>query len=48
MEMDLNGSRIIAEKWTENGIVYMMLYLYDEQGAQIGLMYCTSQYAVDV
>ena len=29
----MNGSQIIAEKWTESGIEYMMLYLYDEQGA---------------
>ena len=44
----MNGSQIIAEKWTENSIEYMMLYLYDEQGAPIGLMYRTSQYAADV
>jgi len=47
-EFILNGSQIIAEKWTENSIEYMMLYLYDEQGAPIGLMYRTSQYAADV
>ena len=44
----LSGSRIIAETWTQSGIEYLMYYLYDENGAPIGLQYRTSDYASQV
>ena len=44
----LNGTQIIAETWTQSGIEYLMYYLYDENGAPIGLQYRTSDYAAQV
>ena len=41
----LNGTQIIAETWTQSGIEYLMYYLYNENGAPIGLHYRTSNYA---
>ena len=44
----LNGTQIIAETWTQSGIEYLMYYLYDENGAPIGLQYRTSDYESQV
>ena len=41
----LNGSQILAEKWTQNNVEYVLVYIYDETGAPIGLKYRTSNYA---
>jgi len=43
----LNGSQIVAETWTQNGIEYMLRYIYDESGAPIGMKYRTSQQAAE-
>ncbi len=37
----LNGSQVVAEQWGNN----LLLYLYDENGAPIGLGYRTTEYA---
>ena len=42
-EYVLNGSQIVAETWTQNGIEYMLRYVYDESGSPIGMKYRTSQ-----
>ena len=39
----LNGSQIVSESWEDKLIVY----LYDASGAPIGMMYRTTNYAVD-
>ena len=44
-EYILNGSQILAEKWTQNNVEYVLVYIYDETGAPIGLKYRTSNYA---
>ena len=38
----------MGEHWVQNGIEYLLLYLYDENGAPIGLHYRTSNYASSV
>ena len=38
----------MGERWVQNGIEYLLLYLYDENGAPIGLHYRTSNYASQV
>ena len=44
----LHGSQITAEMWTQNNVEYLLYYLYDENGAPIGLQYRTSNYASGV
>ena len=44
----LNGNQIVRETWTESGIEHMLVYLYDEKGAPVGLRYRTSTYEEDV
>ena len=44
-EYILNGSQILAETWYQSGVAYLLVYLYDETGAPIGLKYRTSNYA---
>ena len=46
-EYVLNGSQIVAETWTQNGIEYMLRYVYDESGSPIGMKYRTSQQAAE-
>lgn len=41
----LNGSQIVTETWTQNNVEYVIVYLYDESGAPIGMQYRTSEYA---
>ena len=41
----LNGSQIVTESWTQSGVEYFIVYLYDESGAPIGMQYRTSNYA---
>ena len=43
-EYILDGSRIVAEKWGNN----LLVYLYDEAGSPIGLKYRTSSYSEGV
>ena len=38
----------MGERWVQNGIEYLLLYLYDENGAPIGLHYRTSDYESQV
>ena len=38
----------MAEMWTQNNVEYLLYYLYDENGAPIGLQYRTSNYASGV
>jgi len=47
-EYILNGSQIVAEKWTQNGVEHMMVFLYDENGAPVGLRYRNSTYSQNV
>ena len=44
-EYILDGSCIVAEKWVENNVEYMMVFLYDDAGSPIGFLYRTSAYA---
>ncbi len=44
-EYVLDGSRIVAEKWVENNVEYMMVFLYDDAGSPVGFLYRTSEYA---
>ena len=44
-EYIVNGSQILAEKWTQNGMQYMMVYVYDENGAPIGIKYRDDTYS---
>jgi len=44
----LEGSKILAETWTKNGVDYLLVFLYDENGAPIGMKYRTSAYTEDV
>ena len=39
----LNGTQIVAEEWGDK----LLVYLYDASGAPIGMMYRTTNYAVD-
>lgn len=41
---NINSSQIIAEKWENN----LLIYIYDEAGSPIGLMYRNSTYASSV
>ena len=41
----LNGSQIVTESWVQSGVEYVLVYLYDELGAPIGMQYRTSNYA---
>ena len=41
----LDGSQITAEIWTQNGVEYLLYYLYDETGSPLGMQYRTSNYA---
>ena len=41
----LNGSQILAETWTQNGVEHLLIFVYDENGSPIGLKYRTSSYA---
>lgn len=41
----LNGSQIVTESWVQNNVEYVIVYLYDESGAPIGMQYRTSNYA---
>ena len=41
----LDGSQITAEMWTQNGVEYLLYYLYDETGSPLGMQYRTSNYA---
>jgi len=43
----LNGTQIIGETWTSYGTEYLLLYIYDETGAPIGIKYRTSAYAAN-
>jgi len=43
-EYILNGSQILAEKWKIGSTEYLLIFLYDESGAPIGLKYRTSVY----
>ncbi len=47
-EYILDGSCIVAEKWVENNVEYMMVFLYDDAGSPIGFLYRTSAYAKGV
>ena len=44
-EYILDGAQIVAEKWVENNVEYMMVFLYDDVGSPIGFLYRTSEYA---
>jgi len=41
----VDGSRIVAESWTENGVEHFLVFIYDEMGAPIALKYRTGTYA---
>ncbi len=45
----LNGSQIVTESWIQssagNDVEHVIVYLYDESGAPIGMQYRTSNYA---
>ena len=45
-EYTLRGSLIMSEKWTQNNVEHLLMYLYDETGSPIGLQYRNSSYAV--
>ena len=47
-EYILNGSQIIAEKITEGSMEHLLVYVYDEAGSPIGLIYRNSTYASGV
>ncbi len=44
----LNGSQIVSETWIEGGVEHLLVYLYDEKGAPIGLKYRTGAYATGI
>ena len=44
----LDGTQVTAEMWTQNNVEYLLYYLYDENGAPIGMQYRTSNYASGV
>lgn len=41
----LNGSQILAETWTQNGVEHLLIFVYDENGSPIALKYRTNAYA---
>ena len=41
----LSGSQIVTESWIQNNVEHVIVYLYDESGAPIGMQYRTSNYA---
>ena len=43
----LNGSQILGERWTIEGVKYTLIYLYDENGSPMGLKYRTNAYAAN-
>ena len=43
----LNGSQIMGERWTIEGVKYTLIYLYDENGSPMGLKYRTNAYAAN-
>ena len=47
-EYILDGSKILGERWTEGTVEYLMLYIYDQNGAPLGIKYRTSAYAQNV
>ena len=46
-EYVLNGSQILYETWRLVGVEHILVYLYDEIGAPIGLKYRNSTYAAN-
>ncbi len=40
----LNGSQVVGETWTDTDATHILMYLYDEQGAPVGLKYRNSTY----
>ena len=44
----LDGAQIVSETWTRAGADHLLVYLYDETGAPIGLKYRTNAYAEGV
>ena len=47
-EFILSGDEIVAEIWTTGSTEHMLVYLYDEVGSPIGLMYRNNTYASSV
>ena len=47
-EYYLNGSQILAETWTENGVEHLLVFVYDETGSPVALKYRTNSYAKGV
>ena len=43
----LSGSTIMAEYWQQSGVQHVLIYLYDNAGAPVGMMYRTNAYAAD-
>ena len=41
----LNGSQILGETWTQNNVEYLLVYIYDANGAPVGLKYRTSNFS---
>ena len=44
----LNGSQILGETWTVNGVEYLLVYVYDANGSPVGLKYRTSNFSEGV
>ena len=40
----LDGTQILSEEWTENGVQHLLIYIYDASGAPIGMAYRDSTY----
>ena len=43
----LSGSTIMAEYWQQSGTQHVLIYLYDNIGSPVGMMYRTNAYAAD-
>ena len=43
----LNGSQIVGETWTSEGIEYLLMYVYDETGSPIAIKYRTNEYSAN-
>ena len=43
----LSGSTIMAEYWQQSGTQHVLIYLYDNIGSPVGMMYRTNKYAAD-
>ncbi len=43
----LDGTQIVSETWTVGTTEHLIVYIYDESGAPIGLRYRTNAYAAD-